>query len=202
MSCRARALPQKKKAGKTRRAGRLAGLAAALAVTVSGCVPANNAGTRHDESWYQAIVEPRQSDADRIAVFYGNLITMKASELAGELDMARQSFENDKSELNRLELALLLSLPGTAFRDDGATLALLQPLLKDKSRKGSPLRPLAALLHTELVELSRTEETLQQQSAKLKEEQRRAEVLQQKLEAILDMEMKMIEREQTIPKKK
>ena len=54
----------------------------------------------------------------------------------------------------------------------------------------------------ELLELRRADEALQQQSARLKEEQRRAEALQQKLEAILDMEMKMIEREQNLPKKK
>ncbi|MEO8009102.1 MAG: hypothetical protein ABI728_11380 [Betaproteobacteria bacterium] len=34
------------------------------------------------------------------------------------------------------------------------------------------------------------------------EEQRRCDALQQKIEAILDMEMKMIEREQYFPKKK
>ena len=144
-----------------------------------------------------------------------------------ELDLTRRSFEKDGSELNRLQLALLLSLPGASFRDDNAAIALLQPFVKDKGREGSTLRPLAILLQSELLELRRTDEALQQQSAKLKEElrrtdetlrrtdealqqqsarlkeeQRRVEALQQKLEAILDMEMKMIEREQNLPKKK
>ena len=57
-------------------------------------------------------------------------------------------------------------------------------------------------LRLEDIELRRNDEALQQQTAKLKEEQRRAEALQQKLDAILDMEMKMIEREQNLPKKK
>jgi hypothetical protein len=144
---------------------------------------------------------------------------MKSSELAAELEASREAFENDKSELNRLQLALLLSLPGTGFRDEGAAIALLNPFMKEmkeRSRAGSPLRPLGVLLHTELLELRRADELLQQQSAKLKEEQRRTEALQQKadalqlksdalqqkLEAILDMEMKMIEREQSLPKKK
>ena len=51
-------------------------------------------------------------------------------------------------------------------------------------------------------ELRRSDEALQQQTGKLKEEQRRTEALQQKLDAILDMEMKMIEREKNLPKKK
>jgi hypothetical protein len=160
-----------------------------------------------------------QSDPDRIARFYGQLLTMKGNELAGELETIRGLFEKDKSELNRLQLALLLSFPGTTFRDDNAALALLYPFIKEKGREGSTLRPLAIWLHSELLELRRTnealqqqgatlkeelrrtDEALQQQAAKLKEEQRRAEALQQKLEAILDMEKKMIEREQNLPKK-
>ena len=192
----------------------------AVTLTVAACAPADNQTTRHNAPWYRTAVEPMQSDTDRVARFYDRMLTLKANELAGELDVTRQSFENDKSELNRLQLALLLSLPDASFRDDNAAIALLHPFTKDKGLDGSTLRPLAIWLHSELVELRRTEETLQQQAAKLKEElrrteetlqqqaaklkeeQRRAETLQQKLEAILDMEMKMIEREQNLPKKK
>jgi hypothetical protein len=174
----------------------------AVTVAVAACAPADSQTTRHDAPWYRTVVEPKQSDTDRVARFYDRMLTLKANELAGELDVTRQSFEKDKSELNRLQLALLLSLPGASFRDDNAAIALLHPFTKDKGREGSTLRPLAIWLHSELLELRRTEETLQQQAAKLKEEQRRAEALQHKLEAILDMEMKMIEREQNRPKKK
>ncbi len=173
-----------------------------LAVTVAACAPVESKTTRPETPWYRAVMEPVPSDPDRIARFYDRLLTMRGSELAGELETIRISFENDKSELNRLQLALLLSLPGTGFRDDNAALLLLNPLLKDKGREDSTLRPLALWLHSELVELRRSDEALQQQSAKLKDEQRRSEALQQKLEAILDMEMKMIEREQNLPKKK
>jgi hypothetical protein len=173
-----------------------------LAVSVAACTPVDSKTTRPDPPWSRTVVEPVQSDPDRIARFYDRLLTMKGNELAGELEMVRESFEKDKLDLNRLQLALLLSLPGTNFRDDNAALALLNPFVKDKDREGSTLRPLAIWLYSELLELRRTDEALQQHAAKLKEEQRRAEALQQKLEAILDMEMKMIEREQNLPKKK
>ena len=157
----------------------------------------------------RSVTAPMPSDLDRIAKFYDRLLPMKSGELARELDSSRETFEKDKSDFNRLQLALLLSLPGTTIRDDNAALALLNAFVKDKSPEGSPLRPLAILLHSELLELRRTDEALQQQSAKLKEEQRRSEALQQKsealqqkLDAILEMEMKMIEREQNLPKKK
>jgi hypothetical protein len=118
---------------------------------------------------------PMPSDLDRIAKFYDRLLPMKSGELARELDSSREAFEKDKSDFNRLQLALLLSLPGTTFRDDNAALALLNAFVKDKSPEGSTLRPLAILLHSELLELRRSDEALQQQSAKLKEEQRRSE---------------------------
>ena len=177
-------------------------MAVTVAVAVAACAPADSRTTRHDAPRYRTVVEPIQSDTDRVARFYDRMLTLKAGELADELDVTRQSFEKDKSELNRLQLALLLSLPGASFRDDNAAIALLHPFTKDKGRDGSTLRPLAIWLHSELLELRRTDEALQQQSAKLKEEQRRGEALQQKLDAILEMEMKMIEREQNLPKKK
>ena len=195
-------------------------MVAAIVVTIAACAPAGSKSTSQDAPRYVAVAEPMQSDPDRIARFYDHLRTLKTDELAVELDLTRRSFEKDGSELNRLQLALLLSLPGASFRDDNAAIALLQPFVKDKGREGSTLRPLAIFLQSELLELRRTDEALQQQSAKLKEElrrtdealqqqsarlkeeQRRVEALQQKLEAILDMEMKMIEREQNLPRKK
>ena len=193
---------------------------AIVALAVAACTPVNSKPPRPDTRWYRSVVEPMQSDPDRIVRYYDRLLTKRGAELASELVIARESYEKDKSELNRLQLALLLSFPGTGFRDDNTALALLNSFIKEKNREGSTLRPLAIWLHSELLELRRTDEALQQQTAKLKEEQRhtdealqqqtaklkeeqrRIEALQQKLDAILDMEMKMIEREQNLPKKK
>jgi len=200
-----------------------------LSLIVAACVPAGSKTTRaptdnnktqrlpadnqippfpvdttitRPETPARSATAPMPSDLDRIAKFYDRLIPMKSGELARELDSSREAFEKDKSDFNRLQLALLLSLPGTTFRDDNAALALLNAFVKDKSPEGSTLRPLAILLHSELLELRRIDEALLQQAAKLKDEQRRSEALQQKLDAILEMEMKMIEREQNVPKKK
>lgn len=174
-----------------------------LATLLGGCMTATEPNTRRDP-WYQAVAEPVQDDDVRALRFYENALKIKGAELARELDLTRQEYEKDKSELNRVQLAMLLCLPGTGFRDDQAALALVQPILNDKRYENSVLRPLALMLHSHLSELKRLDEALQQQTAKTKEEtaktkeeQRRADALQQKLEAILDMEMKMIEREQT-----
>lgn len=171
---------------------------AALATLVGGCVATTDPGTRRDP-WYQAVVEPMQDDNTRALRFCEDALKLKGPELTRTLDSTRQDFEKDKSELNRVRLALLLSLPGSAFRDDQAALNLVQPFLNDKRYESSVLRPLAVMLHAQLSELKRLDEALQQQTTRAKEEQRRADALQQKLEAILDMEMKMLEREQAAP---
>jgi len=169
-----------------------------LTVLVGGCVAPTEPNTRRDP-WYQAAVEVVQDDNTRALRYCEDALKLKGADLAREIESIRQEFETDKSELNRVRLAMLLSLPGTGLRDDQAALNLLQPFLSDKSYENSTLRPLALVLHAQFSEIKRLDEALQQQTAKGKEEQRRADALQQKLEAILEMEMKMIEREQTVP---
>ncbi len=172
-----------------------------LAALLSGCPAATDKNTRN-ERWYDAVVEPLQSEPERALRFHDRIARLKGADLAQALEAARQDFEKDKSGLHRIQLAMILSLPGASFRDDQAAAQLLQPFLRDKVLEDSPLRPLAFLLNGQLAEIRKLDEALQQQSAKTKEEQRKSEALQQKLEALLEMEMKMLEREQTIPTKK
>jgi len=172
-----------------------------LAALLCGC-PAVTEQNARSERWYDTVVEPHQSDTERALRFYDRIIRLKGPELAQELATAKQEFEKEKSGLNRMQLAMLLSVPGAAFRDDHAAANLLQHFLKDKNAEDSPLRPLAVLLNSQLSDSHKLEEALQQQTAKTKEEQRKSDALQQKLEALLEMEMKMLEREQTIPTKK
>jgi hypothetical protein len=174
----------------------------ALALCLSGCPATTERTTRHNERWYEAVVEPLQSEPERALRFYDRIIRLKGAELAQELETTRRSFEGEKTELARVQLAMILSLPGAAFRDEHAADLLLMPYVKDRSLEPSPLRPLALLLHAQLAENRKADEALQQQAARTKEEQRKAEALQQKLEALLEMEMKMLEREQSIPTKK
>jgi hypothetical protein len=172
-----------------------------LAALLSGCPATTDRNTR-DERWYDAVVEPLQDESERALRFHERIVRLKGTELDQELAAARQDFEKERSGLHRIQLAMLLSLPGTSFRDDQAATSLLQPFLRDKELEDSPLRPLGLLLNRQLAEIRKLDEALQQQTTKTKEEQRKSEALQQKLEALLEMEMKLLEREQIIPPKK
>ena len=172
-----------------------------IVAALSGCQTTQDKGTQNEKIWYQALTEQPHRDTDRALKYYQQLLKTRTPEFAEELVNGRRSFEQDKSDLSRVQLAMLLSFPGTGFRDDNAAIALLQPLARGKEGENSSLRPLAELLYSGLADLRRAEEVLQQQATRLKEEQRRADALQNKLEALLEMEMRMLEREQASPPK-
>ena len=79
----------------------------ALVAIIAGCAPVDSRTTRSDAPWYRSVVEPAHSDPDRILKFYDRLTLMKPSELPHELEIVREAFETDKSQLNRIQLALL-----------------------------------------------------------------------------------------------
>lgn len=172
-----------------------------LTVVVTGCHTIRDAISPREPSRFQTAIEPAKTDIERALKYYERVIKLKGPELSGELEAARRKFEQEKSDLNRVELAMVLALPGAPFRDEHAALALLQPLARGQESAESPLRPLALFLLAWFTDLRRADESLQQQTIRSKEEQRRADALQQKLDAILEMEMKMIEREQALPPK-
>jgi hypothetical protein len=172
---------------------------APLLLALAACIPPPQEASRQETSWLPA-PPASASDSDRALAFYYYALSLKGGDLAKEYEKNRAAFEKDKSSLNRVRLAVLLSLPSASFRDDAAALSLLQPLFKD-GENPEPLRPLAALLQSHIHDMKRADDALQAQSGKLRDEQRRAEALQHKLEALLEMEMKMIEREQAVPAK-
>ena len=139
----------------------------AAIVVVTACAPVGSKSEHHGASRYRTAVEPMQSDPDRMAGYCDRLLPLNANELAGELELTRQSFEKGRSELNRPQLALrlILSLPSASFRDDNAAIALLHPFMNGKDREGSTLRPLATMPKSKLVGLRRTDKALQQHSA-------------------------------------
>src|SRR5262249_11757977 len=95
-----------------------------------------------------------------------------------ELNASSQMFSKDRGAYGRVRLALVMSLPGTAFCDETKAAGLLEPLVTKEA--GGPMQQFAGLLHTQLSERMR--------------EQRRAAQLKEQLDALKDVERKIIER--------
>jgi hypothetical protein len=103
-----------------------------------------------------------------------------AEEQQRELNASSQTFSKDRGAYWRVRLALLLSLPGTGFVDDAKAAGLLEPLAS--AAGPGPIQQFAALLYAQINERLR--------------EQRRATQFKEQLDALKDVERKIIEREQ------
>ena len=111
---------------------------------------------------------------------------------------AEADFERDPGEIERLRLALVLSLPRAAARDDARAAQLLEPLVPAPDSAASPRHDLAVALRLFLGERLRAreeqrkaEESVQKLQAQLAErqrqlraEQRKAEELERKVDAL------------------
>ena len=98
-----------------------------------------------------------------------------------ELAAATQALARQKSDAVRLKVGMLQSLPAGGA-DDARAIATLDPVLKQGN---GPTRMVAAVLTAQLTERQRA----------LREEKRRAEDLQQKLDALKALERSLLGRE-------
>ncbi|MEQ1667921.1 MAG: dihydrolipoamide acyltransferase [Sulfuriferula sp.] len=159
-------------------------------VTVTMLGACTNIPTRiTPASWQGALLSGQTDD---LLVFYDGVRKQSAAELNKEYEKARQQLVQNKTDFNRMRLALLLTLPNAVFHDDAAAMNLLNDVLKDAKTNTSSVHGLASLLLSELAEKQRVADDLTQ---KLKIEQKRGDELQVKVEAIKDMEKNMTRRD-------
>ena len=165
-------------------------LLAVLLTTMSGC--ASQARHAHaDANWFPVLLGASQTD--ELLQDFEAWRKQSPAELTRDYDKARQSLVLTKNSVNRLRVALLLSLPNTAFHDNGTALTLTNEVLRDTKSTNTSLRGLASLLNTSLNEQQKIAEDAAQ---KLKDEQKRADSLQEKVDAIKKMEKNLIRRDQ------
>ena len=162
-------------------------IAAALALTtaLAGCAnlwpgvvsPAGGDSPSREEREARQVVE--------LIGYVQRVAVLQADEQQRELNASSQIFSKDRGAYGRVRLALLLSLPGTAFSDDPKAAGLLEPLAL-KETVATPMYQFAGLLHAQITERLR--------------EQRRATQLKEQLDALKDVERKIMEREQARPR--
>jgi hypothetical protein len=117
------------------------------------------------------------TEVESLVLYFGYIRKLSAAELNREYDTARQAYNRGRHDYGRVRFAMLLSLPGTPFNDDGRALDVLEPVL----RKGSGrLYPLAEMLGSHIQEQKRLNASVQG--------------LQQKLDALKSLERSIIER--------
>lgn len=110
-----------------------------------------------------------------------------AEELRKDFVSAQGAFNKDKSSVNRLRYAWLSALMGPAAGDDARLQGLLEPLVAKTGgfAANHPLRAVADVLLVQIAERGR----------QVREEQKRADALQQKLDALKAIEKQLLDRE-------
>lgn len=169
----------------------------ALLPLTAGCAAAD--AQRSPRTVWQGSTSA-EADAARYA---GKLRGMSAAELGNEADAVQKAFNTRRNEDSRLRLALFHALAPAPHGDRSRALSLLDVPAGEANGRGRN-HPLALLFLPLLQDNRRLDEALASSQLKLREEQKRAEALQQgneqmrqKLDAIRDIEVKILERPAT-----
>jgi len=147
------------------------------AAIVAGCGVLRIAEPLEPAPWVQAGMPQPASDAESLLFYFQYIRKLSGADLSREHDVARQAYARAHTDFNRIRLAMVLSLPGTAFYDDTRALDLYDTVAK---HEGGRLQGLALLLSSNLQEQRRLTAS--------------AQGLQQKLDALRSLERSMIER--------
>ena len=144
----------------------------------------------------EAIPFVRQAvgDADRLMGYYGYLSALSAEQLVQEHERTLRFYRQQYSDFTLMQLVFQRIMPQAPFRDSAQAQEMLSSFLKEPRTQSSELRPVALLLSTMLTEQQQKEAEVQAQAQKVKEETRRYEEVKQKLDAIVDTERKMLQR--------
>ena len=131
--------------------------------------------------------------------YYMCISSLPAPGLVTEYTATMQSYAKTGSDSDRLRLAMLLSLPDTTFHNTAEALKLLQgfPGKSAPSPSSEPaLYNLARMLNMILAEQQRENDTLNDLAKALAAERAHSEFLQGKIDAIKNLEINMIHRDQ------
>ena len=110
-----------------------------------------------------------------------------ADDLRKDFTASQTAFNKDRTLVNRMRYAWLSAMLGPAAGDDARLLGLLEPLVAKTGGLAltHPLRAVADVLVAQVTERTR----------QVREEQKRADALQQKLDALKAIEKQLLDRE-------
>ena len=148
----------------------------------------------------------RHAEIEMLLAEFQRLRRLSPAELAREQEAARQAFNQSRSELARVRLAMAMTVPGGASGDEARALELLDPLVRNQS---AALHGVAFLLSAYIQEQRRLVaqiQGLQQNNQGLQQNvqalQQNVQGLQQKLDALRSLERSLTERREPVPKRK
>jgi DNA repair exonuclease SbcCD ATPase subunit len=119
------------------------------------------------------------ADVSQALGYFRRLREMPRPELARELEQRRSAYAADPSPLNRMQLALLLAMPGGPAEDESTAIALLKGHRAEAADEG--VRDLCQLIEVLLASTNRREDRLQALQEELKDRRQRVAALERDL---------------------
>ncbi|MFA9440327.1 hypothetical protein ACDA63_11885 [Uliginosibacterium sp. sgz301328] len=158
---------------------------------MSGCATADRAPVRAAPT--KVVATQTEVNGDYLTTLASRIKTETPAELASDADALQKAYSARRTEDNRLRLAAFLALAPAPNGDRGKAVALLDVPPGEANGRGRT-HPVAQLLLPLLQDSKRADEALSTTQQKLRDEQKRSDSLQQKLDAIRDIEKQMLER--------
>ena len=162
---------------------RIASLLLMLMLSLTACTELSTRSRDTDVFPTSSLFGIRDSDVDAMLRYHQRIKKMNQAELNKEYEQVNQAFAQKKSDLSRVQLSLLLSLPNASFRDDAMALNLLKEWLREAKPPYVGLRAFGFFLTTLLEDM--------------REKDKRADALQKKLDALKSMEKNLMLREKS-----
>ena len=128
--------------------------------------------------------------------YYTCLGTLADADINKEYQATNRSFATTGSDSDRVKLAMLLSLPNTSFQSIAEALKLLQDPPANPASPPPALHNLARMLNMMLTEQQRESDTSNDLARALAAEKAHSEFLQGKIDAVKNLEINMIHRDQ------
>ena len=156
---------------------------------LSSCAPMK---APRNAYWHGPQAPHPSSDAVSLLHYAQFARKLGGKQLTEETERVRLNYAAEKSDFRLLQYALALSVPNATAADHRRALQLIDPLTQPGHGRDSELRALASLMHANLTEQRRLEDGGASQAQRAREEQRRAEDLEKKLEALKDIEKSLL----------
>ena len=139
----------------------------------------------------------RPSEVEMLIGEFERLRRLPAPELTREQEIARQSFNQLRTDSARMRFAMTLAAPGHPSSE--AALELLDPIIRNSA---SPLHGLAFLMATSIQEQRRLAAQVHGLQQNVQGLQQNVHALQQKLDALKTLERSLSEREAAAPRRR
>jgi hypothetical protein len=165
-----------------------------VSLAVAGCVGLDF-GHRpaSDDPQRTAPAATEGADVRDLADYFLSLEALDQEGLQQEFTRAQDAAANRRQPGDRIRLAMLLGLPRAPFKNYEQSLTLFDDVIRDPAGRDDAVKALLAAFSAMVLELKRQSDQYQKLDAKLKEERKQRELLQQKLDELTTIEQKLLE---------